>query len=226
MFQFLTNQYISRLVWHFYFDAPTLTRLLVLARTFICPMQRLLAEVPKESTLLDIGCGRGVFLLLLATNNLLKSSVGIDPDGQALEIAKKTMAKIGNRSGKININFIRGSSPEDWPQDTYFSVVSLIDVMHHIPPKQQYWIFSEAVKRVAPGGRLLYKDICHRPFWLATANRLHDLIVARQWINYVPLDTIKHWGLSLGLEIKKESSYLRYFYGHEQLVFHKPEIYP
>ncbi|MDJ0532711.1 MAG: class I SAM-dependent methyltransferase [Xenococcaceae cyanobacterium MO_207.B15] len=224
MFQSLSNQYISRLVWHLYCDAPTLTRLLALARTFICPMQRLLAEVPKGSTLLDIGCGKGIFLLLLATNNQMSSAMGIDPDGKALHIAKKAMAKVANQSEKVNINFIPGSSPEDWPQDTYFSVVSLIDVMHHIPPEQQYWLFCEAVKRVAPGGRLIYKDMCHRPFWLATANRLHDLIVARQWINYVPLDTIKHWGLSLGLELKTESFYLSYVYGHEKLVFNKPLI--
>lgn len=61
----------------------------------------------------------------------------------------------------------------------------MIDVLHHINPRQQQNVVKEAVSRVAPGGLFLCKDIDVRPRWRNLANRLHDLILARKWINNV-----------------------------------------
>ena len=217
----LTDQEISKFAWNLYREVSIINRALVARRTYICPMQPLLAEVPRQSTVLDIGCGNGLFLLLLAANNQIVNAVGTDLNNQALQNAEKAMDQLVKRGAKVTIDFIHAEHTQDWPQDNCFSVVSLMDVMHHIPPKKQYTVFSEAAKRVCPGGRLLYKDMCQRPFWQATANRLHDLIIARQWINYVPISVIKSWALSLGFAIEKESFYSKYVYGHEKIVFKK-----
>ncbi|PSF37906.1 hypothetical protein C7H19_07970 [Aphanothece hegewaldii CCALA 016] len=222
MSKLLTNQKIAFLAWNLYKDAPITTRLLASARTYICPMQPLLGEVPKHSTVLDIGCGSGLFLFLLIANEQVTKAVGIDANAKMLNSTKLTAHQLAQKRLGIDINFIEADNPNDWPNNN-FSVVSMIDVIHHIPPEKQQAVFEEATQRVCPGGYLLYKDMCKQPFWRATANRLHDLILARQWIHYCPIDKIKQWGSACGLTLEKESYYSKWVYGHEKLVFKKPE---
>jgi hypothetical protein len=50
---------------------------------------------------------------------------------------------------------------------------------------------------------------------------MHDLLLARQWIHYVPLSLVKSWAEDAGLALHHEESYARFVYGHELLVFHK-----
>lgn len=219
MLKLTTDSEISKLAWYAYQDAPSSIRLLASARTYICPMQPLLREVPPDSSLFDIGCGSGLFLSLLVASGQLTKAVGSDPNSKALNCAKGATERIANEPN-ISIDFVQSTTPQTWP-DGSFSVVSMIDVMHHIPPQQQQAFFEEAVQKVSTGGRLLYKDMCKRPFWKATANRLHDLVLARQWIHYVPISTIKKWGANCGLQLENEMYYSRFVYGHEMLVFKK-----
>jgi 2-polyprenyl-3-methyl-5-hydroxy-6-metoxy-1,4-benzoquinol methylase len=221
MLKLPTDREIAKLAWSLYDHAPVSVRLLASARTYICPMQPLLAEVPMNSTVFDIGCGSGLFLSLLVANRQVVEAIGIDLNVKALQSAKSAMLKLASNNPKISVDFIMASDVNQWPE-THFSVVSMIDVMHHIPPKKQRYIFESAVSRVSPGGYLLYKDMCHKPFWKATANQLHDLVLARQWIHSVPMDRVKQWGLSLGLQLFNESNYSVIAYGHEKLVFKKP----
>ena len=178
--------------------------------------------MPRDATIFDIGCGSGLFLSLLLARGQSIKGIGCEPNRQAIASAQKASKRLLDRVDReqnpMTVDFIESTTPQDWPQDT-FSVVSLIDVMHHIPPQQQQAFFEAAVRRVRRGGILLYKDMCKRPFWKAGANRLHDLILARQWIHYVPLTTIKKWAKSYGLELTKEEHYSRFVYGHELLVF-------
>jgi 2-polyprenyl-3-methyl-5-hydroxy-6-metoxy-1,4-benzoquinol methylase len=81
----------------------------------------------------------------------------------------------------------RRDADSAWPPGT-FDVVSLIDVIHHIQSKDQTTVLVNAIEHVADGGILLYKDMASRPLWRAWANRLHDLISAGDWINYLELN--------------------------------------
>ncbi|OUC11635.1 MAG: hypothetical protein B0A82_25850 [Alkalinema sp. CACIAM 70d] len=216
----VSNWEIAASAWKTYRKAPLLTRLLSSARTYICPMQSLLVEVPQGATVFDIGCGSGLFLSLLVAYNVIDYAVGTDVNAKALKSATIAISRQLQLS-EMNVEFIRIENYRQWPV-ALFSVVSMIDVMHHIPPSHQKAFFEAAVQRVQPGGRLLYKDMCKRPLWRAIANRIHDLLLARQWIHYVPLATIKEWSQECGLELETESHYSRYVYGHEKLVFRKP----
>ncbi|MCP2726905.1 class I SAM-dependent methyltransferase [Limnofasciculus baicalensis] len=214
------DQEISKLAWQVYCDAPMSIRLLASARTYICPMLPLLVEVPDNSTIFDIGCGSGLFLSLLVANSQVRSGIGTDLNIKALNSAKLATKRLTEKQPEVMVDFQQTGDCKEWP-NTSFSVVSMIDVMHHIPPQAQYTVFAAAIERIAPGGRLIYKDMCLKPWWKATANRLHDLLLAREWINYVPIETIKEWGSQSGLKLVNESYYSRYVYGHEKLVFVK-----
>lgn len=216
----LSDQEIAKVVWNLYSHSPRLIRTLAALRTFTCPMQALLAEVPTQSTIFDIGCGSGLFLSLLIANHQIIKAVGCDPNALALNNAKTVMNQLVATGEKVTVELFEAEDPQHWPNNS-FSVVSLIDVMHHISPQKQRTIFEAAAQRVEPGGRLIYKDIGERPLWQGLANRLHDLILARQWINYVSIETIKIWGASCQLELEKEAYYPRYVYANELLVFKK-----
>ena len=216
------DQEIAQLAWSSYRDSPVSIRLLASLRTYICPMQPLLNTVPNNATVFDIGCGSGLFLFLLVAHKQVVEAIGTDLNVKALQSAKAAITQLTANNPKTTVNFIKTNDTNEWPE-TCFSVVSMIDVMHHISPKEQRAVFEKATQRICPGGYLLYKDMCQKPFWKASANRLHDLILAGQWINYVPIEKIKKWGCSLGLELVEESYYSRFFYGHEQLLFKKSE---
>ena len=61
-----------------------------------------------------------------------------------------------------------------------------------------------------------------RPLWKNLFNRLHDAVLARQFIHYVPLEEIKGWGRQLGFRIHEEIR-SRFAYGHELVVFKRGE---
>lgn len=186
-------------------------------RPYICPFHRLVDEVPKGSNVLDIGCGSGLFLGLLASRKGIRKSIGFDADESAINMAKKMASTL---DGAELLTFEHCDVQASWP-DGLFDVVSLIDVIHHIPPHEQINFLKLAIEKLAPKGIFLYKDMVENPFYRAWPNRLHDLIIARQWINYLPMDEVKSVAKGYGLKILKEGEMNMFWYGHEWTVFRK-----
>ena len=216
-----SDREIAALAWFSYSKSPFLFRCLSSLRTFICPMLPLLNQVPEDATVLDLGCGSGLFLLLLVANDKVAYAVGCDSNLKALNSAQQAISQLPSKKANTQVSFMRAEIPENWPNEE-FSIVSMIDVMHHVPPPLQQSFFEAATRRLKSGGYLIYKDMCKYPYWKATANRIHDLLLARQLIYYVPSQTIKKWGKDCGIEVVTEKYYSKYFYGHELLVFYKP----
>jgi len=65
----------------------------------------------------------------------------------------------------------------------------------------------------------LYKDMADRPRLHAIANRAHDLIVAREMIHYLPLETVLDWAKLANLQLIERAEYKKLVYAHELLVF-------
>ena len=101
-------------------------------------------------------------------------------------------------------------------------MVSLLDVMHHIPKAAQRSVLEQALQRVEPGGLFIYKDMCSRPVWRAGANRLHDLLIARQWIHYLPLSNAVAWAMAQGFTVVEQSRVNMFWYGHEIVLLRAP----
>ncbi|HYI94857.1 MAG TPA: class I SAM-dependent methyltransferase [Bryobacteraceae bacterium] len=186
-------------------------------RPNICPFDKLLAVVPSGASVLDIGCGSGIFLGLLEYFGRRIHGFGFDASQAAIECAK-TMARY---HPDFNLRFQHIHKEDPWPPGQ-FDVVSIIDVLHHIPVEHQDGAFQAAAARVSPGGLLLYKDMSDSPWYLAGANRLHDLIVARDWIYYVPVAHIEGWAKSLDLQLENTESVRMLWYQHDLRVFRKP----
>lgn len=203
-----------------YANGPWLMRNLMRYRIYICPFERLVPIVPSGSSLLDIGCGAGLFLALLAGSLDEISATGFDTSDVAIKTAE-SMATRARASGlAARLRFCRLDVAAPWPIGS-FDVVSLIDVMHHIPIAHQHDVFCKAVETLQPGGLLLYKDMADHPFFYALMNRLHDLVMARQWIHYVPIRQIDSWAAALKLQPVRAECATRLWYRHDIRVYRK-----
>jgi SAM-dependent methyltransferase len=163
-----------------------------------------------------------MMLAMLAVANRLGRGVGFDSSAPATDAAARMLARLRDERPGVDLTVTRLDVADPWP-DGAFDVVMMVDVMHHIPPPAQESVLRAAARRVRPGGgRLLYKDMARRPAWRATMNRLHDLVVARQWIHYCPIQDIERWATDEGLSpaVASDSSLL--WYRHELRVFTRP----
>jgi len=199
-------------------DCPWLLRRVQLGRLSICPFEKLTAQVKEGATVLDIGCGRGLFLALLAGAGRRIRGVGVDMSEHAVSTAR-IMAQL-IREKKLGEIQIHCANHESLPEGL-FDVVSVIDVLHHVPVSQQRAFLTAAANCVAPGGLLLYKDMVLTPSWRVLANRFHDFLVAREIIHEMPLATVVAWASAQGLECLGTELVNRYWYGHEIAVFRR-----
>jgi 2-polyprenyl-3-methyl-5-hydroxy-6-metoxy-1,4-benzoquinol methylase len=186
-------------------------------RPFICPFESLLDKLPPDSRVLDIGCGAGLFLGLAARSDRRARGAGFDVDKGAIAVAN-AMARRSGIDGAVR--FERRDVEEGYPEGP-FDVAAMIDVMHHIPPHAQRGVFAQVAGCLRPGGLFIYKDIAGDDRIRATANRCHDLVFARQWVNYLPRQTARAAATEAGLTEVHYERANRLWYGHDFHVFQK-----
>ena len=133
------------------------------ARPYIAPFHCLIALVPTDSRILDVGCGSGLFLGLLNAAGRVRYGIGFDANRNAIAYANYAKRQWTNHA---SLEFIHLDVTATWPAET-FDVVTMIDVMHHIPVDEQRATVKLLASYVRPGGVLLYKDMVRRPRWRA-----------------------------------------------------------
>ena len=213
---------VATLSRQLYTNGPVVARAMQHYRPYISPFGLLMRLVPPGSRVLDIGCGGGLFLGLLARAGRIRRGLGIDTSQRAIAVANEMTTRLPAGHG---VRFEARSASAPLPAEGY-DVVSLLDVMHHIPPAHQRLVLEQALERVEAGGRFIYKDMALRPFWRALANRLHDLLIARQWIHYLPLAQTIAWAEAKGCTVIEQRRVDMLWYGHEVVVFSMPQAGP
>lgn len=205
-----------------YPTGPLLLKHLQHWRPYICPYAALIKCVPGGSYLLDVGCGGGLLLGLLADMGRIAGGVGFDSNKAAIDLASSMTRNLPLNN---NLKFLYLSATSAWPEGV-FNVISMIDVMHHIPPAQQQQAIETAIAKMPPNGVLLYKDMANHPWYFAWANRLHDLVLARQWIHYLPVEQVISIARKHGLAVQHRETITMLWYRHELAVFSRPRELP
>lgn len=183
-------------------------------RPKICPFQEILSEVDSGDSIFDIGCGSGFLLFVAAKLRDTAPSMGVELDASTVEGANAAISLEGLSE---HILLAQADSFQEWP-DQQFDVVTMIDVAHHVPSDGQANFIEEALARVKPGGKFVYKDMASKPFAYAMANRLHDLLLARQWINYIPIGEVRDICTTKGFVVEREFEIRTLWYAHEGCV--------
>jgi ubiquinone/menaquinone biosynthesis C-methylase UbiE len=111
------------------------------------------AGVEPGATVLEIGCGTGNVLLLVARAVPGATVIGLDPDPRALALARRKARRVG-----AGIRLDRGYADQlPYPDGSVDRVLSSF-MFHHLPPDEQQAALREAHRVLAPGGRLHLLD--------------------------------------------------------------------
>ena len=221
----LTPKRLSAVAGSIFADTSLLWRTLQRWRPYICPVETLVGLVPEGASVLDVGCGGGLFLGLLHQTGRLGRGLGFDVSAKAIDTARSMAERVSKGSESSPLTFQRLSVEETWPDGT-FDVVSMIDLMHHVARPARHRLFDQAALRVRRGGILLYKDMGQRPRWRALANRAHDLLLAGQWIHHMPIRAVEAWADDAGLRLEHAQRVHRLWYAHDIRIFRRPAETP
>lgn len=152
--------------------AKIVDKLKIVYRPYICPFDALLAEIPLGTCVFDLGCGSGQFALLVAEYRAPKKIKGIEISDALINNAKKLL---NSYSSVIQIRFEKYNGT-DIPDDIgEYDYVTMIDVAHHIPQKNQMDFFYQLHKKMKKNSVLIYKDI-NAASPLVYANKFHDFV--------------------------------------------------
>lgn len=189
-------------------------------RPLLCPFNELVEQVPRGASVLDVGCGSGVFLGMLAESGRIRSGYGVDRSIATIRDAQKIAAKNG---WAAILQFQKSTSLEEIADENY-DVVSVIDVMHHVTESEQEKFFAEAAGKLRPGGIFIYKDISARHMVWRWCNTLHDLLKARELVHYCSEERLADAAKKAGLQRRTGYLVRKLWYMHVVEIFNKPVL--
>jgi len=123
----------------------------------LCPFEEIERHVPREGTIIDIGCGYGLLANLLALRSSRRDVTGIDLSVGRISIAQKTT---DNRK-KIQFKLMDAL---DFELGEYSTVI-MSDFLHHIDCEAQKELLARCYQELVPGGLLIIEEVDNRPLW-------------------------------------------------------------
>lgn len=216
MAEALSNEQIISFLKENYQSSGFTDGLKIKYRSLICPFTDLIPLVLPGQKVGDVGCGSGQFLLLVNRFAQPAKVYGIEISQRLIGNAKKLFQNMPE--DKYGFEVFDGIHfPENLKEmDTLF----LVDVLHHVPPKNLEVFISNLAAVMKPGSRLVLKDI-DRSSPLVYFNKLHDLIFAGEIGNEITKDDASLLLRKNGLVIIEESKRTMYVYPHYTIIAKK-----
>ncbi len=202
---------------------PLLSRLYAAIRFLIIPQQFLDAiaqHLPARGTVLDVGCGFGLFTLYLAMKRPHCNFIGLDLSERRVTQAKRAAELLQ----VTNVQFICANLGEK-ELPTKFNAACCLDLLHHMTPSAGDSLINRIAASLAPGGHIIIKDITTRPRLMLYFTFLLDLLMNPADSFYYRNDEIWRAQLARSGFISLAVYPLRNFlpYPHFMLVGQKPD---
>jgi cyclopropane fatty-acyl-phospholipid synthase-like methyltransferase len=183
-----------------------LTRLHLALRWRTCPFRAVAERVPTAGTILDAGCGHGLFSLYLALTAPSRRVTGVDIDDDKLAVARRAAITAGVDD---RVDF-RSVAP-DWRPDGCWDAVVEVDMLYLLGrARARDWI-ARAASVLAPGGRLVVKELDVIPEWKARWSEMQEVLATRvlritegEALELIPCDDVADAMRAAGLAVEVE----------------------
>lgn len=149
-------------------SAPWSKKIFLWLRWFITPYEKILKDLPEAGTVMDFGCGHGLFSLFLATERPGLQVIGVDHDAGRIRIAQS----MAQRAQLPNVQFLSGPHIHLEDYTGKLSAVAVIDVLHYFPPDKQAACLQKLQSLLSENGKLLVRETGAE-------------ITGRSWFNYL-----------------------------------------
>ncbi len=158
-------------IFELYRDASFFTRAYLRIKLRICPLIQLEAYFPREGTIVDLGCGNGLFPNILSLGSPERRVIGIDLDEKKIEVANQTKvpgSQITYQNGDV--------VDADYPLG---DVITLVDVLYLIPYDKHELILQKCYQFLPSGGTLIIKEMDTAPRWKYAWNLFQETLAVK-----------------------------------------------
>jgi 2-polyprenyl-3-methyl-5-hydroxy-6-metoxy-1,4-benzoquinol methylase len=162
----------ARAAMRAYRAEPLAARLHVLVRWLTCPFPPIVAVLPDEGRVLEVGCGHGLFSGYLVRRSPRLQVHGVDIDADKIAVAAASAPAAG---GRLDFAVSESGSVPEGPWDA----VVLVDVLYLLDEPAQRALLTSCAAALAPGGLLVVKDMATRPRWKARWNAVQEALSVR-----------------------------------------------
>jgi 2-polyprenyl-3-methyl-5-hydroxy-6-metoxy-1,4-benzoquinol methylase len=159
-------------------------------RAWSAPLDAVVAAIPSQGRILDVGCGHGLVANEVALRHEKAHVFGIDVSASKIASAKASVGK------RVNIQF-RDARLED-VQETGFDAVALIDVLYLVPVNAWTAFIATCFQKLRPGGTFVLKEIGTAPAWKFQRLRLQEFVSTRilritagSTMHFEPIDALQ-----------------------------------
>ena len=174
--------------------------------------QRFLDEIgqylPERGTVLDIGCGIGLFSLYYAQVFPQLHLRGLDLNPKRVEMASRAARALGLENAEYGLGDARG-----FVGGESYDAVYMLDVIHHIPADRVQPLLEGICKCLPRGGRLLVKDVDAKPAYKRLFTHVLDLAMDPTTpVHYWPSDELRALLTKCGFRVYRHAmvDYLPY----------------
>ena len=153
------------------------TRLHTAIRWWTAPFEALETEIPRSGKILEVGCGHGMLTTFLALSSADRTVVGVDIDAQKIELAQESVSRL--RQGEATVSFVHRPSGEILTTEGGWDAIVFADVLYLIAPEDRSRLLSDCIAALAPGGRLIVKEVNTEPRIKAFVAQLQEFLATR-----------------------------------------------
>lgn len=123
--------------------------------------------VPGTGTVVDLGCGYGIFANYLALSGPKRRVLGIDMDNDKISFADRGVPNAKFRVGDATKMRIRN-----------LKAIILLDVLHHLHSyADQEQLIQKSKRLLSRGGKLIITEVDNKPTWKLILAYLADLFL-------------------------------------------------
>ena len=161
----------KRKIFELYRESSFMLRAYLRIKLKICPLIKLEEYFPKGGTIVDLGCGNGLFPNILSLGSLERRIIGLDLDEKKIEVANRIKSLDSNIIYQIG-DVVDAKYPKG-------DVFTLVDVLYLIPFDKEEIVLKKCYQSLSKDGTLIIKEMDTQPRWKYTYNLFQETLAVK-----------------------------------------------